>query len=390
MHSFLGLWCSLIFVFIFLTGTLSLFAAEIDWLLDSERRASATGKPKIELSQTYGAAQEFRPDDTIVRLYRSDAGYIADQVEILTEAGKRYVWVDPYSGTVNGETSALSFREIVAELHTRLFIPGRLGIMAVTVFSLALTGSLVAGIILLPRFWKSFTTWPRFGGSRRALFSDLHRLGGAWSIPFVFIICLTTLYYFAETLNLDAPPIDRGVNTEPRAAMQPDDMSERKIADALTTARGIYPELDVKAILLPRNRVQPIRIEGYLDAVLVRERANTVYLHPDTLAVIRAHRGEDLSVHQRISEAVDPIHWGYWGGIWSRLVWFIFGLMLTALPVLGAVIFAKRMGMRRAKLEGRSLSGWRVYWDGMGLGKWGALGLIAVALALMLKTIILG
>ena len=390
IHSFLGLWCSLILTFIFLTGTLSLFAAEIDWLLAEERRAEAQDTPKIALSQTYGAAQAHRPDNTIVRLYRSDETYVADQVEILTQSGKAYVWVDPYSGAVNGETGALSFREVVAELHTRLFIPGKLGIMAVTVFSLALTGSLIAGMFLLPRFWRSFVTWPRFGASKRALYSDLHRLIGAWSIPFVAVICLTTLYYFAETLNLDAPPIDRGVNTEPRDAKQPEDMSEAKIEAAISVAKGVYPELQIKTILLPRNRVQPIRVEGHMTALLVRERANTVYLHPETLEVIRAHRGEDFSAHQRISEAVDPIHWGYWGGLWSRLIWLVFGIFLTALPLLGAVIFAKRMGVRRAKLEGVTHSGWRIYWDGMGLGKWGAIGLIAVAFALMLKTMLLG
>jgi uncharacterized iron-regulated membrane protein len=124
--------------------------------------------------------------------------------------------------------------------------------------------------------------------------------------------------------------------------------------------------------------------------MLVRERANTVYLHPETLDVIRAHKGEDLSAHQRISEAVDPIHWGYWGGIWSRLIWLFFGIILTALPLLGAVIFAKRMGVRRAKLEGVTLSGWRVYWDGMGLGKWGAIGLILIAFLLAAKTLMSG
>ncbi len=391
IHSFLGLWCSLIFAFIFLTGTLAIFATEIDWLLTKEMRVSADGREKIAFSQVYGAAQEARPDNTIVRIYRRDDPWMADQVGYLVKGGKtRFLWVDPYSGVALGDTSSHSFHETIGELHTRLFIPTKAGIMIVTVFSLALTASLIAGIFLLPRFWKSFVTLPRFGGSKRAMFSDLHRLLGAWSIPFVLMVSLTTLYYFAETLNLDAPPLAQNVNTEPREARQPADMSEDKVAAMLEIAYGVYPDLKIKALLLPRTRVQPVRIEGDMDAVLVRERANMVYLHPETLEVIASHRGEDLSLHQRVSEAVDPIHWGYWGGMWSKGVWLVFGVMLTALPLLGAAIFAKRMGVRRAKLEGVELSGWRVYWDGMGLGKWGALALIAASLALMMKELLLG
>ena len=390
IHSFLGLWCSLVFAFLFLTGTLALFGTEIDQLFKPQMRAVADGRAKVELSEIYGAAEAAKPEVTIVRVYRSQDAWVADQVEYLTDTGSRNLWVDPYSTRVNGETGSHSFRETVAELHTRFFVPGRAGIMLVTVFSLALTGSLIAGIYLLPRFWKSFVIRPRFGGSRRAILSDFHRLLGAWAIPFVVMICLTTLYYFAETLRLAAPPIDRGVNTQARETNQPSDMGKEKIEQAIAVAKGVYPDLQIRTILLPRNRVEPIRIDGDMGAILVRERANTVYLHPDTLEVIRAHRGEDLSAHQRISEAVDPIHWGYWGGVWSRGLWLCFGVILTALPLLGAGIFAKRMGVKRAKLEGRQVSGWRVYWDGMGLGKWGALGLISLSLALMLKALILG
>lgn len=391
IHSFLGLWCSIIFAFIFLTGTLSIFATEIDWLFTPEMRVSAEGREKIELSETYGAAQAAKPGDTIVRLYRHDQEWIADQVEYLTAQGaSRYVWVDPYSGEARGDTPLQNFHETIGELHTRLFIPGRLGIMVVTVFSLALTGSLIAGIFLLPKFWKSFVVKPRLRGSARALLSDFHRLLGAWSIPFVLIVCATTLYYFAETLNLDAPPLASGTNTEPREAVQPPDMNEPKIERVISIARGIYPDLEIKVILLPRSPVQPIAVEGNLDAVLVRERANSVYLHPETLDVLASHRGEDLSPHQRVSEAVDPIHWGYWGGTWSKVVWLVFGTFLTALPLLGAAIFAKRMGVRRTKLEGAPVSGWRVYWDGMGLGKWGAIGLVGIGLVLMMERLLLG
>ena len=388
VHSFIGLWCSIILAFIFLTGTLAVVSSEIDWLLNDKLRVAADGREKLGLSAIYDGAQKALDGNEIYRVYRHDESYLADVVEYGAAGGNRLMWVDAYTGVAKGDGSIMTFSEVIGELHATLFIPTKAGIMVVSVFSLALTASLIAGIFLLPRFWRSFVTFPRFAGSTRAMASDFHRLIGAWSIPFVAVVSLTALYYFAETLNLDAPPIDRGVNTQPRDAKQPDDMSAAKIEAAIQAAHQVYPDMEVKHILLPRNRVQPIRIEGHLSATLVRERANSVYLHPETLALIRSHKGEDLSVHQRVSEAVDPLHWGYWGGNWSKALWFVFGLMFLSLPILGAIIFAKRMGVRRAKLEGEPISGKRVFWDGMGYGKWGAIGLVILGLSLMMKELI--
>ena len=391
IHSFLGLWCSIILFVIFLTGTLSVLGTEIDWLFTKEMRVSSEGREKVELPIIYEAAQAFKPDRPLVRIYRHDEAWIADQVGYLTPSGKtRQIWVDPYSGEVTGETSTQRFAETIGAFHSHFFIPTKIGIMTVSVFSLALTGSLIAGIFLLPRFWKSFTIRPRFASNTRALSSDLHRLVGVWSIPFLALITLSALYYFAETLKLAAPRYDIGSGTQKRELQIREGFSGEDLSGLIAKTRAVYPELKIKTVILPRNQFQPIRIDGDMSATLVRERANAVYFHPETFEMRLSHKGEDLSVHQRISEAVDPLHWGYWGGLWSKVVWFFFGLLAMSLPALGAVIFAKRMGVRRSKLEGREMSGWRVYWDGMGLAKWGSILLIGAALALMMNTLLIG
>ena len=391
IHSFLGLWCSIILFVIFLTGTLSVLGTEIDWLFTKEMRVSSEGREKLELPLVFDAAQAAKPGRPLVRVYRHDESWIADQVGYLTLEGKtRQIWVDPYSGEVTGETSTQRFAETIGAFHSHFFIPTKIGIMTVSVFSLALTGSLIAGILLLPRFWKSFVIRPRFRSNARALSSDIHRLVGAWSIPFLALITLSALYYFAETLKLAAPRYDIGSGTQRRDLHLREDFSGDHLAGLIAQAHSVYPELKIKTIILPRNQFQPIRIDGDMSATLVRERANAVYFHPETLEMRLSHKGEDLSVHQRISEAVDPLHWGYWGGLWSKIVWFFFGLLAMSLPALGAIIFAKRMGVRRSKLEGRELSGWRVYWDGLGPAKWASFALVGVALLLMMYTLLLG
>ena len=84
-------------------------------------------------------------------------------------------------------------------------------------------------------------------------------------------------------------------------------------------------------------------IEGDLTANLVRPRANSVYLNTSTLEIIGSYKGEELGLHNRISEAADPLHFGYFGGLISKIIWFIVGMFMTALSVTGFMIYFTRL-----------------------------------------------
>lgn len=99
--------------------------------------------------------------------------------------------------------------------------------------------------------------------------------------------------------------------------------------------------------------------------MLVRDRANAVFIDPDGQRVLLSVRGEQLGVHQRISGAADPLHFGTWGGLASKIAWFVFGLVLTSLSVTSVMIYAFRLKKGEAA-AGPRRSGLRRWWDGMG------------------------
>ena len=123
---------------------------------------------------------------------------------------------------------------------------------------------------------------------------------------------------------------------------------------ALRNARSELAGLEPGRILFPGNARAPLTIQGELSAVLVRPRANGVHIDPASLAVVGSYRGEDLDFHTRVSEASDPLHFGYFGGIGTKLLWFILGLMMTAMSITGVVINAARL--RRSWLESATFS----------------------------------
>jgi len=73
-----------------------------------------------------------------------------------------------------------------------------------------------------------------------------------------------------------------------------------------------------------------------------------------------------------------PLHFGTFGGVWSKLIWFAFGSFLTALAVSGVAIYALRLSR-----EKRAAVVWTTAWRGMGVWRWPALAGIGAALALL-------
>jgi uncharacterized iron-regulated membrane protein len=97
--------------------------------------------------------------------------------------------------------------------------------------------------------------------------------------------------------------------------------------------------------------------------------------------VMEVVRGEELSLHQRISEAADPLHFGTWGGLSTRIIWFLCGAALTGLAVTGVLIYALRL---RQEAAARQSSGvLAAMWRGMGVMAWPSLVLLILAFTLI-------
>ena len=83
-------------------------------------------------------------------------------------------------------------------------------------------------------------------------------------------------------------------------------------------------------------------VYGRESGILVRDRANRIVVDPHNGRWLQQWATPDLTVHQRISEAADPLHFGTWAGLPGKLVYFLFGLILTSLSITGTYIYALR------------------------------------------------
>ena len=56
-------------------------------------------------------------------------------------------------------------------------------------------------------------------------------------------------------------------------------------------------------------------------------------------------RAEDLDMLERWSHTADPLHFGNFGGLTSKLIWFVFGISLSALIPTGAYLWVRRQNI---------------------------------------------
>lgn len=380
-HSLAGMFFSLILMFLFVTGTLSVFGHEIDWLANPAQRVAATPQGKLSPGTTFDAVHREMPQAQVVMIQRPVGPRTADQVIVrLPDGGQRLVLVDPYRAVVQGVGSTRTAWLTLRELHRALSSPSRKVQFAVTLMTLPLAVILVTSLLLYRRFWRGFFLLPRRRARARAVLGDLHRLLGSWALIFLVPLVLTSGQFLIEFLGLGPAYYPGYMLPAAQQSPLPRGFSGGDLDRAVAVAGATLPGLAVTDIMLPPDARMPIALRGDLTAPLVRTVANSVYLDPASLTVRGAHRAEDISTGLRLSEALRLIHYGSFAGLTGKIVWGIFGLVLSVLTALGAMIYAERLvflSERADTVRPRSRPGH--VWAGMGLGKWIGLAVLAFA-----------
>jgi len=372
LHSVLGVKLSLFLGFVCFTGTVATVAHEVEWLYKPQIRADGAPADR-DWGRMWEAARRAHPDARLHGIHtydRSDSTYFVKSVAATDAAGEEFtVYVDPVDAEVTGHEYGRSFQDAMRALHYYLFLPGSVPFYLVTSLGFVLLASLVSGLVVYKKFWRGFFRKPQWRRNLRTWMGDLHRLAGLWSLWFVALIGLTSVWYLAEWAGVDletAPP--HAGQRSAAHAVRGDDI-DRWVA----LAREAMPGLRITAIALPYAPGDPVVVQGQWRAWLVRERANAVYIDPDDGRLLGRRPAHAMSAGERWVHTADPLHFGTFGGLFTRLLWAVFGLLLTGLCVSGAVIHAQRLKSDLA--PGGALSSLNY----LGAWKWPSIVLVSLA-----------
>ncbi len=362
-HAWLGYKLSILMFVICLTGTIATVSDELDWLVNPMLRVEAVDTP-YQWQAMYQNFQERYPGSSLTYIDAPRyANYAAVGLMTTAEGVTRRVFFNQYTGEVTGDLPwAASVQRFLRDLHRFLLFPISLGAYMVSFFGFILLASVVTALFVYKKWWRGFFKL-RLDKGKRILYGDLHRLLGVWSLWFLFIIALTSVWYFVERAARDSgywfvEPVNAVRLAAPENYSSSDFIT---LDEAVAAAKTAIPELRVRYLNVPRqlgDRISPYLIAGQATAILVRANANQVWVDPFTGDVLQYHRADDSPIGRRIIESMDPLHFGNFAGLTSKLVYLFFGLATLAMSVTGGWMWLRRNHSLQQRGLNFSFMGW--------------------------------
>ena len=386
-HSALGIAFAALIYVVCLSGTLAVFLHELyRWEQPDGPVVATPLAPEAVAAAVVGAYEKALAAGAVHDVFVMGPNPVQKRVFVHFhdhETGVEGDWLADERGrlVVPAQTPWAQF---VADLHMHLHLPRTWGLFLVGLTGVALLSSLISGLLSHPRLFKDAFAL-RWGGARRLEQADLHNRLGVWGLPFHVVVSTTGALLGLSTLVVGVLAL---------AAYDGD--SEKAFASILgpmaTEDETAAPLPDLAAMI---RAVQAKHSDATFASVSIQHIAKAgqvVHLGmrtPGHLAMSNSYyfdgTGRSLgdggletgSIGKQILGALQPLHFGWFGGFAVKIAYGLLGLAMTVVTATGITIWLAR---RRA--AGRPAPRWEKVWSGV---MWGQpLAIVAIALVVFL------
>ena len=347
LHSCAGIVTGLLLFVVCFSGAVVVFKNEIDLWANPQLAKLPHAAQPLSFDTLAAAVQAAYPGAGIDYLVLPDevnpAHFAFLHLPDRPAQERMKVAVRSDTGAVVGPVES-ELGQFLRMLHVFLFFGPRwiVGFLGVAMLVLIATGFVLHRKVLAELFTQR---WDR---SLRLLLSDMHKLLGIWGLAFHVLIAFTGAWMglspvvqgAAALWNPDSPPPARKV-VAAAAAMQPLDTLRQAAVQAI-------PGLRPAAVVLQRW--------GHADArMLVRgglqgHLASTAQVTLDgaTGRVVKVLDPRDAGLLQTLDGLMEPLHFGGFGGLLLKWLYFLLGLTPAVLSLSGTLIWIDRQAQRPA------------------------------------------
>ena len=378
LHLWLSLPFGLIIMTTCLTGALLVFEKEITELVRHDSYTIPVRKTQsLSLQSLLERVARETPDSVQITSVTIPSDFRRAYTVGLSKPRRAGVLVDPYTGKIVGQSGRLPFFTTVRELHRWLLDsmkPDSEGIFWGRV--IVGTSTLLFVFILLTGL---FLWWPKklksvgkrlkisLRQGRQRLFTDLHTVGGVYVFVLLLAMAMTGLTWsfewyrtgFYKVFGAEMAEGGKG-DKGPKKDKRKDVPREEGTEQAKLPASYIYWEevvsyvIEVSEADYTEITVKDGEVEVPLAGLGNSRAADSFRFDKKTGQMTEYKAYREVKRDKKLRGWIYSIHTGAWGGLFTRICYFLAALFGASLPLTGYYIFYQRKWGKKRKAKSGS------------------------------------
>lgn len=333
------------------SGSVLVFRAELENQLHKRLFVVEPDPAPVTIDAIAALARRSFPDHELYRV-RLPQQVDASMEMMLGKGGKFTLraYADPYRATILGsrtaETDAILWLQ---SLHFDWLAGerGRSGAGVLAALLLVVAGTGIATWLrhaspLAARVFPRFRVRP----ARRTW--GVHVAGGIWLSPLFGLVAVSAMYFAFHGAAARVADVVTGSKPRPPAPTVTATQDRTSLDEILRRASAIEPDARWTTIRLPVRRGQALTLNYVLDGDLSDLGANCMYFDPHTGALLGVERIRDLPAGSRLIAALVPLHFGTFGGPFTRFLWVGLGLTPLLFTLTGLAMRRRRIRQESA------------------------------------------
>lgn len=365
IHLWLSVPFGLIISIICLTGATLVF----------EKELTRAGNPHLYTVEYKEGSKPLKPSEIIARISQQTGDTLKiSSLQVagnpkeawmvsFTNAGQRQLSVNPYSGEINGWVEGNSFFQTVRKLHRWLLdAPAQKGASStgktiVGITPLLMVVILISSIVLWwPRTRKSLQNRLKVSctkGSFRFWY-DSHVSLGFYVTIFLLVMALTGLtwsfrwyrtgFYALFGASTEQPKQSAPAhedNNKKEKKNEPERLNYLAWDAALAELQNRYETYGT--IQLSKNSAQVIQ-SG-------KQKGDTASfdIHTGNITEIKVYNIDEQPMSNKMKGLIYSLHTGQWGGMFTRIIYFLSAFIGGILPLTGYYLWIKRINRKHRR-----------------------------------------
>lgn len=349
LHRYLGLAMGFVLIIVGLTGSLLVFQKEINHFLVAQefghispeevplslesvvntvKAAYDSSRNDLKLNKVYMPSE---PDEAIVFAFVAPNDKGTD------------VFVNPYTGAIMGERAGTTLIVVLYELHYAL-MAGDIGMTIVGIIAFLFLVVSITGIILWPGWRRLITGFKiKWNAHPKRVNFDIHKVVGIITVVFLILTAFTgfcwNFYNFTEPIIYALTFTKQ--RPEPVSVPKPG-QSPLRLAKQLKIGEAALPGAMVRSISFPTKPEDSLKISFKLPQENAECGQSNVYLDQYTGKVLRVDNSLKMPLGDRVLNSFTSLHYGTFGGLYTRILYVFVGLSPLILFISGFVMYQHR------------------------------------------------